>query len=186
MLLTSVCQFFNYRRDGDIFDSSSWHGFDYIVYTKQSNPAGRRRQDKQMEVKRLDEIIKRLKSLDFPQKFDLVVGIARGGIVPAYLAASYLNLPLELVWINFRDRHHQPKWGKPKLIKQMDFEYKNQKILLVDDRTNSGKTFQLAKRLLAGAQNVATLAINGRADYRLFEENCFKMPWDVENLAGEI
>lgn len=132
-----------------------------------------------MEIKKFHEIVKRIQALRFFHQFDLVVGIARGGIVPAYLVASYLKLPIEFVWINFRDEHHNPARKAPKLLRPLQFQWKNRRILIVDDRSNSGKTLRLAKSLLSGATHIKTFAINGPADYTLFDEECFKMPWDV-------
>lgn len=131
-----------------------------------------------MDQKSLEEIISKIKGLQFSSKFDLVVGIGNGGIVPAYLLHSYLGLPIEFVWINFRNETHKPKTNKPILSKPLNFDTKNKKILLVDDRSNSGATIALAKEVLKDSENVTTLVVNGMADYSLFNEECFTMPWN--------
>lgn len=132
-----------------------------------------------MEIRKFQEIVKKIQSLHFSHQFELVAGIARGGIVPAYIVASHLQLPVEFIWINFRDEHHHPARPSPKLLRPLQFQWKNKRILVVDDRSNSGKTLQLATSLLRGAKTVKTLVINGPADYTLFDEACFRMPWDV-------
>lgn len=132
-----------------------------------------------MKTKSLKKIIDQLQKLNLPQKFDLVVGITNGGIVPAYLVASHLKLPLEFIGINFRGPTHQPVGDNPKLTKSPEFIYQNKKILLVDDRSNSGKTLEFAKSQLSGAQKIETLVFNGPADYQLFHEPCFRFPWDI-------
>lgn len=131
-----------------------------------------------MKTKPLPEILKRIKSLRI-DSVDLVVGIARGGIVPAYLIATHLRKPLEFLWIHFRDDHHKQELDKPRLEKPIDFPWKGNHILLVDDRVNSGATMDGASGFLKDAASIRTLAINGSADYTLFDEDCFKMPWDV-------
>lgn len=132
-----------------------------------------------MKTKPLPEILKSIKSLRI-NSVDLVVGIARGGIVPAYLVSSHLQKPLEFLWIHFRDEHHQPELEKPRLEKPINFKWGGKHILLVDDRVNSGATMYGAKEILKGAASIQTLAINGPADYTLFDEDCFKMPWDLK------
>lgn len=131
-----------------------------------------------MDQKSLEEIVSRIKRLQFSSKFDLVVGIGNGGIVPAYFLHSYLKLPIEFIWINFRDEIHKPKTAKPVLLRPLNFDTKGKKILLVDDRSNSGATIALAKEVLKDAKSISTFVINGKADYSLFNEECFTMPWD--------
>ena len=132
-----------------------------------------------MKIKPLKKILEQLKKVKILESFDLVVGITKGGIVPSYLVSSYLKLPLEFIWINFRDKIHEPIGQTPRLIKPVSFIYKNKKILLVDDRSNSGKTLDMAKKNLTGAKLVKTLVVNGKADYPLFDEECFQFPWDI-------
>ena len=50
-------------------------------------------------------------------------------------------------------------------------------ILLVDDRIKTGSTIKLARELLKEARSIKTFAVNGTADYALFDEACFKFPW---------
>ena len=132
-----------------------------------------------MEIKPLTEIISGIKKLNLKDKFDLIVGISRGGVVPAAMISSYLKLPLEIIKLNFRDDSQAPKYVAPKLVDPIDFDFENKRVLLVDDRSNSGATLETAKKLLLKAESVKTLVINGKADYSLFEEGCFKMPWEI-------
>lgn len=132
-----------------------------------------------MKTKTLPVIIKKLLQVRFVEKYNLVVGITRGGVVPAYLISSHLDLPLEYIWINFRNGSHKPKYHQPQLIKPINFSVKNKKIIIVDDRLNSGATMKLAKKLLSDARKIDTLVVNGEADYSLFNEDCFLMPWDL-------
>lgn len=135
-----------------------------------------------MKHKSLEKIINRIGELKLSSKFDLIVGIANGGIVPSYLIHSYLKLPLKLIWINFRNKMHKPKAKKPLLTKPLDFEAKSKNVLLVDDRSHSGATLAFAKELLKEAKSVKTLVVNGKADYFLFDEDCFTMPWDLTKI----
>ena len=41
----------------------------------------------------------------------------------------------------------------------------------------TGATLEYARQLLNEAAIVKTLAVNGKADYSLFDEACFIFPW---------
>lgn len=132
-----------------------------------------------MGIKPLTEIIDGIKKLDLKGRFDLVIGISRGGIVPAAIISSYLGLPLEIIKLNFRDESQNPKFSGPKLLRPIDFDFEDKRVLLVDDRSNSGVTLKTAKKLLSKAKSIETFVINGKSDYFLFDEECFRMPWEI-------
>lgn len=132
-----------------------------------------------METKPIDAVIRRITEIKFNEKFDLIVGIARGGIIPATLLQQVLQIEMEFLWLNFRDDSQQPQHEEPILLKPINFSYGDKTILLVDDRSNTGKTFETAKKLLSGAKLIKTCAVNGNSDYPLFDETCFRFPWRV-------
>ncbi len=70
-------------------------------------------------------------------------------------------------------------YDKPKLLSEINFAFKGRKLLLVDDRVKTGTTLEFAKELLSEASLVKTLAVNGKADYCLYDESCFRFPWLV-------
>lgn len=63
------------------------------------------------------------------------------------------------------------------LLAPVDFNFRGKSILLVDDRIKTGATIKLARELLKEARSIKTFAVNGTADYALFDETCFKFPW---------
>lgn len=132
-----------------------------------------------MEQKTFSEIIQRFADIRFNENFDLIVAIANGGIVPAGIINQKLNTEVEILHINFRDDYQQPKYSTPKLLKPIDFEFQGKKILLVDDRIKTGATIDVAKKLLEGAKLIKTFAVNGNADYALYNESCFRFPWRI-------
>lgn len=123
------------------------------------------------------EIARRLKQIDLPE-VDMVVGIATGGIVPASLAAYKLERPLTLLHINYRAEDNTPQRDAPYLLKPSTVQPPPKRILLVDDVSVTGQTFNLARRLLPD-HHVITLAFKGTADYVLFPEikSCVQWPW---------
>ena len=123
------------------------------------------------------EISQRLHALTLPG-VDVVVGIARGGLLPASLIAHQLELPLHLMRLNYRDDDNKPRSSVPQLLQPLNFDPNGQRVLLVDDVSVSGATFQVARELLSGA-TITTLACKGQADFVLFPEvaACVNWPW---------
>jgi xanthine phosphoribosyltransferase len=84
--------------------------------------------------------------------------------------------------INLRDPCQKPKYDSPRLISPIDFDFRDKTILLVEDRIKTGATVKFAIDLLQGARQIKTFAVNGNADYALYDEDCFKFPWIVLEL----
>jgi uncharacterized protein len=126
-----------------------------------------------------EDINLKIKTLVFDESFDMIIAIANGGIVPAALLNQRLQLPIELLRINYRDAKQQPIYSSPKLLADVGFDVRNKKILLVEDRVKTGATINFAKTLLQNAAMVKTFAVNGKADYALYDEACFSFPWIV-------
>ena len=128
-------------------------------------------------AKTWNEVMERFGSITFEEEFDFIVAIANGGIVPAAIINQPLQKEIHLLSINLRDEYQHPKYEQPKLLAPIDFEFKNKNILLVDDRIKTGATIRLACELMKEAATIKTFAVNGTADYALFDEACFKFPW---------
>lgn len=128
-------------------------------------------------AKTFEEVIERFRSITFDDEFDLIVAIANGGIVPAGIINQRLQKEVHLLKINLRDEYQHPKYDTPRLLAPIDFDFKGKRILLVDDRIKTGSTIKLAKELMQEAAMIKTFAVNGNADYALFDEACFKFPW---------
>lgn len=125
----------------------------------------------------LNEVLERFRTISFSEEFDLIVAIANGGIVPAGIINQRLQKEIHLLRINLRDEYQRPKYDSPRLLTPVDFEVKDKKILLVDDRIKTGATIRMACELMKEAAVIKTFAVNGTADYALFDEPCFKFPW---------
>ncbi len=110
------------------------------------------------------------------EKLDLIVAIGKGGIIPAVFIHQKLKIPIETIWINFRDETNKPIRKEPILIKKLK-KIKNKKILLVDDVSRTGKTLEKAKKILKG-NKIKTFVVNGKADYYILnKEECVEFPW---------
>lgn len=130
-------------------------------------------------AKTFEEVMKRFRSITFDDEFDLIVAIANGGIVPAGIINQRLQKEVHLLKINLRDEYQHPKYDNPRLLAPIDFDFTGKRILLVDDRIKTGSTIKLAKELMQEAAIIKTFAVNGNADYALFDEACFKFPWII-------
>ncbi|MET0393129.1 MAG: phosphoribosyltransferase [Chitinophagaceae bacterium] len=130
-----------------------------------------------MNTKTIEDIKQRVRDITFAETFDLIVAIANGGIIPAALLNQKLQAPVELLKVSFRDPGQKPLYDTPRLLQPLSFDIAGKKILLVEDRVKTGATLQLAVQLLAGAVLVKTFAVNGKADYALYDEPCFRFPW---------
>lgn len=129
-----------------------------------------------MIKKSWNDFFERLESVDF-EEFDLIVAIARGGIIPASFIQQQLNIPMKIIQINYRDDEHNPRYDNAKLLEENEFYFKDKKILLVDDVSRTGKTLAKATEYLNG-NIIRTCIVNGKGDYSLFnEESCIEMPW---------
>ena len=127
--------------------------------------------------KDFNTILSRFHEIEIPETFDIIVAIANGGIIPAGILNQRLDIEFQTIKINLRDSFQRPKYDAPKLVSPVDFEFAGKKILLVDDRIKTGSTIELAKEILKEAAVIKTFAVNGNADYALYNEPCFRFPW---------
>jgi len=118
----------------------------------------------------MEEVLERFRTIEFHDDFDMIVAIANGGIVPAGIINQRLQKEVHLLRINLRDEYQHPKYDAPQLLAPVDFDFKDKSILLVDDRIKTGSTIRLACELLKEARLIKTFAVNGTADYALFDE----------------
>ena len=131
-----------------------------------------------MNKKSWKQIKNKLNKVVFQEKFDLIIAIARGGIVPGFLISQKLETDYDLLWLRFRDDKNKIIFSHPRLLKPLKFNFQGKRILLVDDVCKTGSTFKVAARHLKAAKSIKTFVINGKADYCLYDEECFKFPWN--------
>lgn len=135
-----------------------------------------------MNAKSFEEVRKRFEEIAFEETFDVIVAVANGGIIPAAMLNQRLNLDIQLLKLHLRDASQKQLYDRPQLLEPIRFEVKGKRILLVEDRVKTGTTLHYARQLLqeAGAAVVKTFAVNGKADYCLYDETCFRFPWRID------
>ena len=67
---------------------------------------------------------------------DYVVGLTRGGLVPANLISQYLEIPMETLKVSLRDDNSQPESN----LWMSEDAFEQKRILIVDDINDSGAT----------------------------------------------
>ena len=135
-----------------------------------------------MNDKSFEQVKQRFMEMTFDEPFDLIVAVANGGIIPAAILNQRLNLDLQLLKLHLRDANQKPLYDQPRLLEEISFEVQGKRILLVEDRVKTGTTLNYARKLLLdkGAATVKTFAVNGNADYCLYNETCFRFPWRTD------
>lgn len=135
-----------------------------------------------MRYKSFGEVLSQFEKVVFDEKFDLLVAIANGGIIPAAILNQKLDVEIQLLKLHLRDASQKQLFERPQLLEEIKFEVAGRNILLVEDRVKTGATLNYARALLedAGAAKVKTFAVNGKADYCLYDELCFRFPWRID------
>jgi xanthine phosphoribosyltransferase len=73
---------------------------------------------------------------------DYVVGLTRGGLIPANLISQYLECPMETLKVSLRDDTQAPESN----LWMAEDAYMNKKILIVDDINDTGATLNYIKQ----------------------------------------
>lgn len=120
---------------------------------------------------------------------DMIVGIAKGGVIPAAILASILRKDLYPIRISRRKRDIVVK-EKPEFLVPLTEEVSGKNVLIVDEISVTGETLRMAKREAErkGARKVRTLALYVHSDsykptyYALESDALIIQPWDYEVL----
>jgi len=113
-------------------------------------------------------LAKKLKS----KKFDFVVAISRGGLMPATLLAYLLKIK-KLGTISYSHYLGDGVIGKLVLVLPPSVDIKNSRVLLVDDKADTGETLLAAKNLLAKKKNKITTTTLHFDPKSKIEPDCF-------------
>ena len=126
---------------------------------------------------------------EFPlPEVDHVVGIGRGGVVPASLIAHQLQRKLSIVWVNYRHDDNQPAHDLPQWLEsELSHFDADARILLVDDVAVSGQTLAAVKERLSDYA-VTTLVLKGTADLVVFPTiaTCVHWPWQPNERTVNV
>jgi len=136
-----------------------------------------------------DQVIERCKTLATQlkeQKPDLIVGIARGGLVPAVHLSHMLDLPMDTVLWQTRDG------GSKEYKRHISEQIRLRKtVVFVDDINDTGTTFTKLNKFYGNALYVALLERPESAfkcDYAgeiLTDPSWICFPWEEEKETSD-
>ena len=119
----------------------------------------------------------------YGSKPDMVIGIQRGGLIPAVHLSHYYDVPLQTMTVSFRDQSNVVGFD---VIAKVD---PNIKTLIIDDINDSGKTFNYIKNRNKNNKNITycSLVDNLNSDFQVNycgleidkkEEQWVVFPWE--------
>lgn len=120
---------------------------------------------------------------------DLVIGIARAGVIPGAVIASILRCDFFSMTISRRERDERVR-DRPAIFSTAPAQARNRRVLLVDEITTSGDTLRLALAAVrdVGPEEVRTAVTfrrprGYRPDYHALETDAtIVFPWDRKVL----
>ena len=119
----------------------------------------------------------------YGSKPDMVIGIQRGGLIPAVHLSHYYDVPLQTMTVSFRDQSNVVGFD---VLAKVD---PNIKTLIIDDINDSGKTFNYIKNRNKNNKNIiyCSLVDNLNSDFQVNyfgieidkkEEQWVVFPWE--------
>ena len=92
------------------------------------------------------------------KKIDRIIAISRGGLIPARIFSDFLQLPISNIVISSYANFKQLK--EPEIIEVSEIDLKDKSILIVDEVSDTGKTFFRALKYFQEkpVKNISTCA----------------------------
>ena len=126
---------------------------------------------------------------------DVIVGISRGGWVPARIISDLLEIPkLANIAVEFYEGVAKTK-DKPVITQPVSVSVENKKVLLVDDLTDTGKSLSLVNSHLTakGALDIKIATIYHKPWSRIVPhyyqketKNWIIFPWEIKETIRKI
>lgn len=133
------------------------------------------------------------KKIDF--RPDMIVGLSRGGLVPARIMADVLGVEeVGIVGMKFYKGTH--RIGEfPRITQELTTDLKGKKVLLVDDVADTGRSLIVAKEYLKrkGAEvvKVATIHYKPNSEFKpdfyvMTTSSWIAYPWERHEIEREL
>jgi uncharacterized protein len=139
--------------------------------------------------KMADMMVKKIKGKRY--KFDLVIGIARGGIPLAMVISDRLGVRIDLINVK---SYYKSSYGtrgkrtKPRIISTISSSLEGKRVLLVDDLIEEGDTMRLLRGYIEGMHpSTIKTAVFFRKPWSRFEPDFYirtvdrwvVFPWEM-------
>lgn len=126
---------------------------------------------------------------------DLVVGIAKAGVIPGAVVASILQCDFFSLKIS-RDSGGGRSRVRPRILSAAPQEARDKRVLIVDEICTSGETLRIAQNALRQVQPAEVATATSLVKHGGFRPDFFALetgatvifPWDrqIVNAAGEV
>ena len=146
---------------------------------------------KEISWEEFHQMCKRLAQKISQDDFDIILGIARGGLYPATLIAGMLRKEVYPIRITRRE-NDKVKWEKPIWKVDVPSNVKSKKVLIIDDVSDSGETLSIvskrAREKRAKKVKTAVFLLHSRSKSKpnysaLNSDQCIVFPWDTQILV---
>jgi hypoxanthine phosphoribosyltransferase len=124
---------------------------------------------------------------------DIIVGISRGGLVPARIISDILGVrEVAILSVRFYSGIGKTE-GKPAITQDISLDIRGKRILVVDDVADSGKSLLFAMERLKEAREVKTATLHHkpgsafRPDYFVSSTTAWIVyPWEIHEVEREL
>ena len=146
------------------------------------------------DIHRLTLILAR-KIIESEYRPDVIIGIMRGGWIPARILLDYLNIPtLATLEIKFYKGLGETR-ERPIIVHPLVVDILNKNVLIVDDVVDTGKSMSIAMEMakLGGAHSVKTAALVVKP-WSILEPDYYAMksdkwivfPWEIRETIENM
>jgi len=147
-------------------------------------------------LKEIDGMLSKLVNIIRESKFepDILIGISRGGLIPAALLSDKLGVDSEIIGVKYYSGVKETK-EKPEITQHILSNLNGKKVLIVDDVADRGHSLQLVKDYIQkkGAKEIKVCTIHYKPwsvvkpEYFLEETKAWIIyPWEVKETVTNL
>jgi hypoxanthine phosphoribosyltransferase len=144
----------------------------------------------------IDGMLNRLVDMVRKDSFrpDIIVGVSRGGLIPAAVLSDRLGVDCDAVRLRFYKSVRSTE-ETPKIIQHVSSDLSGKKVLIVDDVADTGHSLQTVKRYVQdeGAEDVMVCTLHYkpcsviRPDRFVEETNAWIIyPWELNETVDDL
>ncbi|MBI5223771.1 phosphoribosyltransferase [Candidatus Micrarchaeota archaeon] len=124
----------------------------------------------------------------------IIVGLSRGGLIPARILTDILDTKLVILGIELY-KEAGKRSSEPKITQDFDFSLKGKRVLIVDDVADSGITLEFAKGyvLAKGASEIRCATLHCKVGSKIIPEYFIEKeagwivyPWETNEIEREM